>query len=154
MRHGIQTLGAPMLLGQTAAMQVLLHATAPAVLMGTIAALGGGGGLLLAGGTLALSGVALPVLLALMRVAARARAAAKGPMPLSLVTPIPTPQGDLSVLSVLVWQADALLLAVLAGAVLAGLLMLLGPVAMLLGAGALLGAMAAMTRARLRALRG
>src|SRR5699024_12607812 len=54
MRHGIQTLGAPMLLGQTAAMQVLLHATAPAVLMGTIAALGGGGGLLLAGGTLEL----------------------------------------------------------------------------------------------------
>src|SRR5699024_4803014 len=83
--------------------------------------------------------------------AARARDAAKGPMPLSLMTPIPTPQGDLSVLSVLVWQADALLLAVLAGAVLAGLLMLLGPVAMLLGAGALLGAMAAMTRARLRA---
>lgn len=154
MRHGIQTLGAPMLLGQTAAMQVLLHATAPAVLMGTIAALGGGGGLLLAGGTLELSGLALPVLLALVLVAARARDAAKGPMPLSLMTPIPTPQGDLSVLSVLVWQADALLLAVLAGAVLAGLLMLLGPVAMLLGAGALLGAMAAMTRARLRALRG
>src|SRR5699024_12193528 len=85
-RHGMQTLGAPMLLGQTAARQVLLHATAPAVLMGTIAALGGGGGLLLAGGTLELSGVALPVLLALVLVAARARDAAKGPMPLSLMT--------------------------------------------------------------------
>src|SRR5699024_3232904 len=83
------------------------------------------GRLLLAGGTLELSGVGLPVLLALVLVAARARDAAKGPMPLSLMTPIPTPQGDLSVLSVLVWQADALLLAVLAGAVLAGLLMLL-----------------------------
>src|SRR5699024_5684648 len=76
------------------------------------------------------------------------------PMPLSLMTPIPTPQGDLSVLSVLVWQADALLLAVLAGAVLAGLLLLLGPVAMLPGAGGLLGGMAGMTRARLRARRG
>src|SRR5699024_1187772 len=130
MRNGIQTPAAPTLLGQTAAMQVLLHATAPAVLMGTIAALGGGGGLLLAGGTLELSGVALPVLLALVLVAARARDAAKGPMPLSLMTPIPTPQGDLSVLSVLVWQADALLHDVLAGAVLAGLLMLLGLLAM------------------------
>src|SRR5699024_4606797 len=69
-RHGSQTRGAPMPPGQTAAMQVLLHATAPAVLMGTIAALGGGGGLLLAGGTLELSGVALPVLLALVLVAA------------------------------------------------------------------------------------
>lgn len=153
-RHGVHTLAAPMLLGQTAAMQVLLHSPAPAVLMGTVAALGGGGGLLLAGSTLDPSAVALPVLLALVLVAARARDAAKGPMPLSLMTPIPTPQGDLSVLSVLVWQADALLLAVLAGAVLSGLLMGLGPVAMLLGAGVLLGAMAAMTRARLRALRG
>src|SRR5699024_4637773 len=153
-RHGVQTLAAPMLLGQTAAMQVFLHTPAPAVLMGALAALGGGGGLLLAGGTLDPSAVALPVLLALVLVAARARDAAKGPMPLSLMTPIPTPQGDLSVLSVLVWQADALLLAMLAGAALTGLLMGLGPVAMLLGAGALLGAMAAMTRARLRALRG
>src|SRR5699024_12821792 len=103
---------------QRAAWQGRLHATAPAVLMGPIAARGGGGGLLLAGGTLELSGVALPVLLALVLVAARARDAAKGPMPLSLMTPIPTPQGDLSVLSVLVWQADALLLAMLAGAAL------------------------------------
>ena len=153
-RHGVHTLGAPMLLGQTAAMQVLLHVPAPTVLLGSIAALGGGAGLLLAGGSLEPSAVALPVLLAVVLVAARAWDAAKGPMPLSLMTPIPTPQGDLSVLSVLVWQADSLLLAVLAGALLAGLLMGLGPVAMLLGAGTLLSTMTLMTRARLRALRG
>src|SRR5699024_8262346 len=135
-RHGIQTLGAPMLLGQTAALQGLPPARAPAVLLGSTAtrrgggglrrdgrhqaasaARGGGGALLAAGGALELSGVPLPVLLALVLVAARARDAAKGPMPLSLMPPIPTPQGALSVLSVLVWQADALLLAVLAGAV-------------------------------------
>lgn len=152
-RHGIHTLGAPPLLGQTAGPQVLLHTPAPAALLGLLAVLGGGTGLLLAGGAAAPGPVLLPALLAVVLIAGRARDAAKGPMPLSLMTPMPTAQGDLSVISVLLWQADGLLLALAAGAALA-LLTPLGAGAMLLGAGALLGAMALMTRSRLRALRG
>ena len=93
------------------------------------------------------------MLLARGLIAGRARDAAKGPMPLSLMTPMPTAQGDLSVISVVAWQADAVLLALLAGAVLA-LLGAHGAGAMLLGAALLLGAMVLMTHARLRALRG
>lgn len=151
-RHGIHTLGAPALLGQTAGLQVLLHTPAPAALLGVVAAVGSGAGLLLAGEVAEPGAALLPALLAVVLVAARARDAAKGPMPLSLMTPMPTPQGDLSVIPVLLWQADGLLLALLAGAALA-LLLPLGTGAMLLGAGALLGAMALMTRSRLRALR-
>ena len=152
-RQGIHTLGAPPLLGQSAAMQVLLHSPAPTVLLAVLAALGGGTGLLIAGAALELAALALPVLLSLVLIAGRARDAAKGPMPLSLMTPMPTAQGDLSVISVVAWQADAVLLALLAGAVLA-LLGAHGAGAMLLGAALLLGAMVLMTHARLRALRG
>ena len=152
-RHGIHTLGAPSLLGQTAAMQVLLHTPAPTVLLGVLGVLGGGAGLLLAGGAGEPGAVLLPTLLALVMVAGRARDAAKGPMPLSLMTPMPTAQGDLSVIPMLLWQADGLLLALLAGTALA-LLLPLGTGPTLLGAGTLLGAMALMTRTRLQALRG
>lgn len=152
-RHGIHTLGSPSLLGQTAPTQVLLHSPAPMLLMAVIAALGGSATLLLAGAAPDASALLLPVLLSVVLIAGRARDAAKGPMPLSLMTPMPTAQGDLSVLSVVAWQADALLLALLAGVVLAALAVP-GTGAMLLGAAPLLGAMVLMTLVRLRALRG
>ena len=84
---------------------MLLHTPAPAALLGVIAAAGSAAGLLLAGGAAEPGAVLLPALLAVVLVAARARDAAKGPMPLSLMTPIPTPQGDLSVIPVLLWRS-------------------------------------------------
>ncbi|MFC5317032.1 MULTISPECIES: hypothetical protein [Brachybacterium] len=155
-RHGIQTLGAPQLFGQTAARQVLLHATAPLLLLAVLGAVGGAVGALVSGGSGDASGlvdaVLLPPALAPVLIAGRARDAAKGQMPLAFSTPMPTPQGDISVLLMLGWQADALVLALLAG----GLLLTLGTAgaAWLLGACAVLTALLTMmTRGRLRALR-
>ncbi|MDN5821135.1 MAG: hypothetical protein L0H39_06575, partial [Brachybacterium sp.] len=151
-RHGVHTLGAPRLFGQTVAVQVLLHALAPALLLTALAALGGGG-LVLAGGIDedAVGAALLPVALTPVLIAGQVRDAAKGPMPLQLMTPMPTAQGDGSVLVMLVWQSDALLLALLSGTLLAGL-GALGPVWVLGGAALLTALMALMARSRLRTL--
>lgn len=154
MRHGVHTLGAPRLFGQTAGGQVLLHAIAPLLALIVLGALGGiPVGLVAADGAGAVIEAALlPVVLAPVLVAGRARDAAKGPMPLALSTPMPTPQGDLSVITMLAWQSDAVLLALAGGAV----LLAVGPLgaAWPLGAaGALTALMILMTRGRLRALR-
>lgn len=116
-RHGIATLGAPALFGQSAERQVLLHAIAPGVVMLMAAGVGGA-----AFG----AGALMPLLLAPVLLLGRVRDAAKGPMPLQLSMPMPTAQGDASVIGLIAWQSDALLLAVLAavavglGAILAG----------------------------------
>lgn len=152
-RHGIHTLGAPTLFGQSAAAQVILHSIAPTLLLSVLAALGGAATMLGAGhesGTL--EAVLLPAALAPVLIAGRARDAAKGPMPLALTTPMPTPQGDMAVIPMLAWQSDAILLAILSGAVLAGLGML-GPSWLLAGAAILTVGMGLLAWLRLRALR-
>ncbi len=59
----------------------------------------------------------LPVCVVLLVVLlVRAYDSAKGPLPVLLLTPIPSPIGDLSSLNVSLWQADALLIAVIIGA--------------------------------------
>lgn len=153
-RHGVHTLGAPGLFGQRAAAQVLLHAVAPGIALTALAALGGAVVPAVADGAGAagpLPGVLLPTLLAPVLIAGRVRDAAKGPMPLRLMTPMPTPQGDGAVLAMLFWQSDALLLALLSGVLLAGLGML-GIPWMLGGAAILMVLMMLMARQRLRAL--
>ena len=117
-------------------------------LWGTGAAVGSDGG----GGAAVPAAVLVPVALAPVLVALRVHAAAKGPMPLHLATPMPTAQGDLSVFPMLVWQSDAILLALMAGGLLAvggmmGALWLLpGVVLLVLG-------IVLMTRSRFRELR-
>lgn len=146
-RHAVHTLGVPQLFGQRAPRQLLLHTLAPLLGLAVLALLGGGA--VLAGArasavTAAAAGsgaaLALPVLVAAVCAVGRARDAAKGPMPLALATPMPTPQGDVSVLTMAAWHADALLLA-LGAAVLLHALLPLGPGVLLLsgiGCGALL----------------
>ena len=59
----------------------------------------------------------LPVAVVLLLVVLiRAYDSAKGPLPVLLLTPVPSPFGDLSSLNVSLWQADALLIAVVVGA--------------------------------------
>ncbi|MGP9842793.1 hypothetical protein [Brachybacterium sp. 107] len=152
-RHGVHTLGAPQLFGQSAAVQVLLHLTAPVVLLTALGALGGLGAWIAAGAVpgAVLLEVLLPAVLAPVLIIGRARDAAKGPMPLSLSTPMPTPQGDISVLPMLLWLSDAILLALVVGALLlatasSGALWM---VVVATVASALMGLMA---RVRLRAL--
>ncbi|MBK0332285.1 hypothetical protein I8D64_12865 [Brachybacterium sp. MASK1Z-5] len=130
LRHGVESLGAPRLLAQGVGVQVLLHSLAPLLVMGLLSMLGSGLGVLVLSGAGphlgpdpgavgALAVVLAPALVPLM-IIGRARDAAKGPMPLALATPIPTPQGDASILPLVAWQADAILFALLA----AGLLFL------------------------------
>ena len=149
-RHGVHTLGAPPLLGQRAGTQLLLHSAAPGLLLVTFGALGGTLVAVVVGG--AASGpVMLPVAVAATVLAARAWEAAKGTMPLALATPIPTPQGDLSVLVMLAWQADAVVVPLLGAAALL-LVLPSGPGAVLLTAAALVGLLVLLTRRRLREL--
>lgn len=152
-RHGVHTLGAPRLFGQSAGAQVLVHLTAPLLLLGVLAGLGSGSlGLLgAAADGLGVAAVLLPVLLAAVLVVARAWEAAKGTIPLALSTPMPTPQGDLSVVLQLGWHADAVVLAL---AVAAALLLLVpsGPWMMVCGAAMLIALLALLARKRLRAL--
>lgn len=160
-RHAVHTLGAPALLGQSAAVQAVLHFLAPTLLLGAMGALGGvvslwGTGAAVGsdggGGAAVPAAVLVPVALAPVLVALRVHAAAKGPMPLHLATPMPTAQGDLSVFPMLVWQSDAILLALMAGGLLAvggmmgALWLLLGVVLLVLG-------IVLMTRSRFRELR-
>ena len=152
-RHGVHTVGAPRLFGQSAEVQVLLHLTAPAVLLAVLGAVGGFGAWCAVGAVpgSGVTAVLLPAILAPVLIAGRARDAAKGPMPLAISTPMPTPQGDMSVLPMLLWHSDAILLALGAGALLlasassAALWMLVVAAV----ASALMGLMA---RMRLRAL--
>lgn len=146
LRHGIATLGAPVLLGQDVGAQVLLHLSGPGVVLLASAAIGG-----------VAFGTALPVLVAAVLLIGRVRDAAKGPMPLRLSMPMPTPQGDVSVLGVLAWQADAVILALVSAVVIAlgglrggaaGLLV------MLLVAAVMAVILALGARTRLRELRG
>ncbi|MDR3201727.1 MAG: hypothetical protein LBT54_01090 [Bifidobacteriaceae bacterium] len=56
-------------------------------------------------------------LVGVMAVGMQAASAAKGPMPVVLLTPITSPFGDLSVLPVTAWMADSVLVCALAGGV-------------------------------------
>jgi hypothetical protein len=51
------------------------------------------------------------VLSALLLVLVRVYDSAKGPLPLVLMAPVPTPAGDASALVIAAWQADAVILA-------------------------------------------
>lgn len=151
MRHGVHTLGAPPLLGQRAGTQLLLHAIAPGLLLVMLGALGGTLAAVVVGGGAGGASVLLPVTVAATVLAARAWEATKGTMPLALATPIPTPQGDLSVLVMLAWQADAVVVPLLGAAALL-LVLPSGPGAVLLTAAAFVGLLVMQTRRRLREL--
>ncbi len=119
MRHGVETLGAPALFGQRAEHQVVLHALGPLLVLELCVALGGVVAVLGGGDPGALG---LPLLAVAIVVLDRLRDAAKGPLPVRLTMPMPTPQGDPIVLLMLAWQLDALLLALaLVGAIAVGL---------------------------------
>src|SRR5690625_7970820 len=78
--HAIHTLGAPPLLGQSAALQAVLHALAPTLLLGALATLGAAGAALFTGSPGADAAVVLlvPVLLVPVLVAGRGRGRSEG----------------------------------------------------------------------------
>ena len=71
--------------------------------------------------------VAWWLLLSIFVVAVRVLDCAKGPMPIGLLLPIPTPVGDVAILNVIAWQADALIIVLTAAGALTVLHAATGP---------------------------
>lgn len=117
--------GSPSLLPSSPAKLIVRHTIAPAAL--AVAALGGGAlvySAVLAGAPGA-AGAGLPalvvsaVLAAAVAIGLRASTALKGPIPLRLLAPVPTPAGDASGINVLLWTLDGQFFALFIGAGLA-----------------------------------
>ncbi|MCL6422184.1 hypothetical protein Bequi_02055 [Brachybacterium sp. JHP9] len=163
LRHAVESLGATRLLAQSIGAQCALHAVAPVLALAVLTVLGGIGALIgtagpAAAGPAAASGVPVlllvPALLSGIVVLARIWAAAKGPMPLSLATPMPTPMGDASIAPMLLWQAGELLLVLFAAVVLGLAAVHGGPLAVLSWAGLHAAALSGLARGRIRELTG
>lgn len=135
-RHAAETRSAPTLFGHTSGQLFVLHALLPTVLAVACALLGGVIAGLTGWPSAGLTGAGL---LAALVVAVRAYDSTKGPLPLTLLTPAPSPLGDLSGLMVMVWQADALILAIALGV---GLAYLVATAGLLLACGAAVVAVA------------
>ncbi|GAA3862301.1 hypothetical protein GCM10022381_03130 [Leifsonia kafniensis] len=89
-------------------------------------------------------------LMALFLVLVRVFDSAKGMMPLSLLMPIVTPLGDLSILTVIAWQADAVLVVLVAAG---GLTVLFGTSGLAAAVGVLAVAAAALVALTVRRIR-
>lgn len=110
-RHVAEAAAAPPLYGVSTLGLLGLHAALPVV----------GGVLFSAAGVVAAAvvwgcGATAPALVAavlsvVLLVLVRVYDSAKGPLPLALMAPVPTPAGDASALVVAAWQADAVILA-------------------------------------------
>lgn len=109
-RHAVEAIAAPTLYGLSDHQLLSLHALLPVAVVLTVGTTAGLLAVLLGGQPLM---AALTLGSALFCVVVRMFDAAKGPMPLILLTPAPTPMGDASAIPVALWQADALLLAAL-----------------------------------------
>ncbi|WP_109474350.1 hypothetical protein [Ornithinimicrobium cavernae] len=128
-RHAADTRSAPALYGYGTAELFGLHALTPVLLAvaGTVA-----GAVVAQRAGWEAAGLLEAGLLGILLVVVRAYDSAKGMLPLILLTPAPSPAGDLSGLMVLAWQADALLISITLAVTLAlattaaGLLMGLG----------------------------
>lgn len=144
-RHAAATRWAPTLFGHRTGQLYLLHTAFPALVAV---------GCTLAGGLLARvvgwpADVLAALLPGLLLVAVRAFDSVKGPLPLTLLSPVPSPVGDLSGVVVLAWQADALLLSVALGVGWMYAVTTVSALVALVGATLALGVVAALTRGRL-----
>lgn len=116
-RHAAASAGSPRTLGYGTAEVYALRATLPLV-WGAGCAAAGAAVAVLAGATVGASTPVAAIVAVVVLVAVRAYDSARGPLPLVLLAPVPTPDGgNLSGLLVALWQVDAVLVAALASAV-------------------------------------
>ncbi|MGO1318447.1 MAG: hypothetical protein ACTMIR_15665, partial [Cellulomonadaceae bacterium] len=119
LRHAAQQTGTTALYGTRPWGQALRHASLLLTVAGPLTAAGGGAWAASQGALSqpALPGAVLwPAGVAALAVTVRMVDVAKGPLPVELLMPVPTPAGDVSGLNVALWQADALIgLALAAG---------------------------------------
>jgi len=102
-REAADMAGRPALYGRTAWTMLLLHVPLP-LLAGVVVPVAAA---MLSGSTVETAAIVATIGVAL--VAVRAYDATKGPMPIELMMPVPTPAGDASAIGMWAWQADALL---------------------------------------------
>lgn len=113
-RAHADNIGAPALFGTAAQPLALLHLVFPAIASCIVMAVGA----ILAFASVHVAPIALiaaPVF-ALIMVALRGISAVKGPLPITLLLPVPTPVGDVSILFALAWSFDGVLIALAVGA--------------------------------------
>lgn len=115
-RHGVQTWGQPAFYGVGGRRLLSLHAVFPVL---SVLVLAGTGGLIAVTVLGVPSGLLTALGCSLYLVCVRVYDAAKGPMPPSVLTPIPTPVGDASGLVVAYWQAEALVVGPVVAAIVA-----------------------------------
>lgn len=87
--------------------------------------------------------------ISLIALALRLHGSLKGPLPERLLAPVPTPVGDASGINIVLWGADALVIALLSGAILFALYSI-APIAALMVTGVILGVLALWSEFRLR----
>ncbi len=105
-REAVDSVGRPALFRQSPGRLLALHLTFPALAGLLVAAAAA----LIAGGPWIVAAA-----MALFVLAVRVMDAAKPPLPIGLLMPVPTPAGDASGMFVTLWQADAVLVAAAAG---------------------------------------
>jgi hypothetical protein len=118
LRHAVEAASALPLYGTSDSALLLLHTLFPALAVGLIVATGA---VLMTlfwppAGALPLVSIASAVIVAIGAVVLRLMNALKPPLPLALLTPIPTPAGDAAALNRVIWALDGVLLAGLLGA--------------------------------------
>lgn len=126
-RQGVASAGAPTLYGRPPSELVVVASIAP--LIAAVVFGGVGAGIAVAAFGAPIQALGWWCALAVFSVVLRVFDAAKGPLPIGLMMPIPTPLGDVSYINVLLWQSDAVLLAVVVGGGLSAFASSLGVVA-------------------------
>lgn len=117
LRHGVDVVTSLRIYGRPDARVLGAHLLAPMLVASTTLA-----GVAVGMGASPASALVSAVLLGAALTLVRGYDAARGPLPLSLTMPIVTPAGDLSAMMIALWQLDAALIAVLAGAALAAMM--------------------------------
>ncbi|ONI60488.1 hypothetical protein ALI44B_07645 [Leifsonia sp. ALI-44-B] len=118
LRHAVEAASALPLYGTSDSALLLLHTLFPALAVGLVVATGA---VLVTAfwppaAALPLASIGSAVIVAIGSVVLRLMNALKPPLPLALLTPIPTPAGDMAALHRVIWALDGVLLAGLLGA--------------------------------------
>ena len=118
LRHAVEAASALPLYGTSDSTLLLLHTLFPALAVGLVVATGA---VLVTlfwppAGALPLASIAAAIIVAIGSVVLRLMNALKPPLPLALLTPIPTPAGDAAALNRVIWALDGVILAALLGA--------------------------------------
>lgn len=113
LRHAVEAYSAPQLYGLSRVALLMYHSSLP-ITLGVLSMMLGSVPFMLFGASV--TGAYASILVATVVFLVRLFDSAKGPLSPSLLAPIPTPFGDLSGTIVLAWQADAVLLVSIAGA--------------------------------------